>query len=98
MYFSFERKYSTEHSIRLHYYYLCKLRNLMLIFVLHMKNNTETNKKAKFDQVVSSIHLSLFNNHLDFYKKMAIPKNNKYLKDRLYDEYSKSLSNNKKDE
>lgn len=54
-------------------------------------DNSKTNKKDKFDQTVESIILSLVDKNLDFYKKMSDKKRNRFIKDRLYDEYSKSL-------
>lgn len=55
-------------------------------------DNTETNKKDKFDKTIDKLVLSLIDNNLDFYKKLNNKKRNRYIKDRLYEDYSKSLS------
>ena len=54
-------------------------------------DNTETNKKDKFNRTIDTLILSLIDDNLDFYKKLKHKERNKYIKDRLYDEYSKSL-------
>ncbi len=54
-------------------------------------DNTETNKKDKFDRTIDTLILSLIDNNLDFYKKLKHKERNKFIKDKLYDEYSRSL-------
>jgi type I restriction enzyme, R subunit len=54
-------------------------------------DNTETNKKDKFDRTIDTLVLSLIDNNMDFYKKLNSQKNNRFIKDRLYQDYSKSL-------
>ena len=54
-------------------------------------DNTETNKKDKFDKTIDKLVLSLIDNNLDFYNKLKHKKRNRYIKDRLYEDYSKSL-------
>jgi len=55
-------------------------------------DNSKTNKKDKFDQTIDSILLTLVDKNLDFYKKMSDKNRNQFIKDRLYDEYSRSIS------
>jgi type I restriction enzyme R subunit len=47
-------------------------------------NNSETNKRHKFNEVMSSILLSYVNNRLDFYNKMDDPKIKNYIGDILF--------------
>ena len=54
-------------------------------------DNTETNKKDKFDRTIDTLILSLIDKNLDFYKKLKHKERNKFIKDQLYDEYSRSL-------
>lgn len=48
--------------------------------------NSETNKRHKFDEVMSSILLGYVNNRLDFYNKMDDPKVKNFIGDLLYTE------------
>lgn len=54
-------------------------------------DNSETNKKDKFDQTIETLILSLVDKNIDFYKKLSDQRRNRFIKDRLYEEYSKSL-------
>lgn len=47
-------------------------------------DNSETNKRHKFDEVMTSILLSYVNNRLDFYNKMEDPKIKNFISDLLY--------------
>ena len=58
--------------------------------------NSETNKRHKFDEVMSNILLSYVNNRLDFYNKREDPKLKGFIGDLLYSEIknqSKTLTN-----
>ena len=50
-------------------------------------DNTETNKKYKFDQVIDEILLDFVNSKLGLYTKLSKPEINVYLKQRLYRTY-----------
>ena len=50
-------------------------------------DNTETNKKYKFDQVIDEILLDFVNSKLGLYTKLSKPEINAYLKQRLYRTY-----------
>lgn len=52
-------------------------------------DNSESNKKHKFDDVLSTIFLSFVNDRLDFYKKMEEPKVKGFVSDLLYDDFKK---------
>ena len=54
-------------------------------------DNSDSNKRDKFDRTFQSLVTSLVENNLDFYKKLSENKRNKFIKDRLYDDYTKSL-------
>lgn len=54
-------------------------------------DNSETNKKDKFDQTIELLLLSLVDKNIDFYKKMSHKGRNRFIKERLYGEYFKSL-------
>lgn len=47
-------------------------------------NNSESNKRHKFDEVMASILLSYVNNRLDFYTRMENPKIKNYVGDILF--------------
>ena len=50
-------------------------------------DNTETNKRYKFDQVIDEILLDFVNSKLDLYTKLSKPEVNEDLKRQLYEAY-----------
>ena len=50
-------------------------------------DNTDTNKKYKFDQVIDEILLDFVNSKLDLYTKLSKPEVNQDLKRQLYQAY-----------
>ena len=50
-------------------------------------DNTETNKRYKFDQVIDEILLDFVNSKLDLYTKLSKPEVNEDLKHQLYQAY-----------
>ncbi len=56
-----------------------------------MGDNSESNKKSKFDEVLNSIILSYVNDRFDFYKKMEDPKVKKYINSLMYQKYQSSV-------
>ena len=50
-------------------------------------DNTETNKRYKFDQVIDDILLDFVNSKLELYTKLSKPEINDYLKQHLYRAY-----------
>ena len=50
-------------------------------------DNTETNKRYKFEQVIDEILLSFVNSKLDLYTKLSKPEINAHLKRQLYQAY-----------
>ncbi len=55
-------------------------------------DNSETNKRHKFEEVMNSILLSYVNNRLDFYNKMEDPKVKNFIGDLLYEDLKNSPS------
>ena len=55
-------------------------------------DNTDTNKRYKFDQVIDEILLSFVNSKLDLYNKLTQEEINADLKRQLYQAYCKQLS------
>ena len=55
-------------------------------------DNTETNKRYKFDQVFDEILLGFVNSKLDLYTKLSQPEINAGLKHELYQAYCEQLS------
>jgi len=55
-------------------------------------DNSESNKKHKFDEVMNDIVLSYVNNRLDFYNKMEDPKIKNFIGDLLYTELKKNIT------
>ena len=55
-------------------------------------NNTEENKKYKFDEVFEVILLELVNNRLDLYNKLSEPEINESIKRLLYGAYRDQMS------
>jgi type I restriction enzyme R subunit len=56
-------------------------------------DNSERNKRHKFDEVMTSILLSYVNNRLDFYNKMEDPKIKNFISDMLYQDLRKQIHN-----
>jgi type I restriction enzyme R subunit len=52
--------------------------------VVMTSDNSETNKRHKFDEVLAAILLSYVNNRLDFYNKMEDPKIKSFIGDLLF--------------
>ena len=55
-------------------------------------DNTETNKRYKFDQVIDEILLDFVNNKLELYTKLSKPEINADIKQRLYRAYLEQSS------
>ena len=55
-------------------------------------DNTETNKRYKFEQVIDEILLDFVNSKLDLYTKLSKPEVNQDLKRQLYQAYRKEAS------
>ena len=58
---------------------------------VHFGDNTESNKRFVFNKTFDDILQGLVDDSLDFYKKLTEPKRNRYVKDRFYEEYPKSV-------
>lgn len=54
-------------------------------------DNSESNKRHKFDEVLKDIILSYVNSRFDFYKKMEDPKVKNFIGDMLYDGFKKEV-------
>ena len=54
-------------------------------------DNSDTNKKQKFDDVLNSIILSYVNDRFDFYKKMEDPKVKNFINNVLYEKYRSNI-------
>ena len=87
---SFDGDFSDEDKVKFEEIKLKILESEDLRQVM-IGDNTETNKKDKFDRTIDTLILSLIDNNLDFYKKLKHKERNKFIKDKLYDEYSRSL-------
>jgi type I restriction enzyme R subunit len=61
--------------------------------VVMTSDNSETNKRHKFDEVMTSILLGYVNNRLDFYNKMEDPKIKGFISDLLYHELKSQFNN-----
>ena len=57
-----------------------------------MGDNSEVNKKKKYDEVFDKVVLSYVNEKFDFYQKMENPKVRNYVSGNLYRYYSSSIS------
>ena len=53
-------------------------------------DNSHTNKRIKFDELISTILLGYVNNRLDFYNKMEDPKVRTFVSDILFNELLKT--------
>ena len=54
-------------------------------------DNSEANKRDKFNHTIESLLLGLVESNLDFYNKVSEARRNRFIKDRLYEDYAKSL-------
>ena len=59
-------------------------------------DNTDTNKRYKFDEVIDEILLDFVNNKLELYKKLSKPEINAHLKRQLYQAYLSQPSSTQK--
>ena len=55
-------------------------------------DNTETNKRDIFEKAMETVLVSLVGEHLDFYNKVKEPKRNRFVRERMYENYCKSLA------
>ena len=53
-------------------------------------DNTDSNKRFKFDQVLDNILLEFVTNKLELYTKLSKPNVKSFLQDQLYSDYLKS--------
>ncbi len=60
---------------------------------VYLGDNTESNRKHKFEEVFESVLLDLVKDNLDFYNKVKEPKRNQYVSNKFYENYSKSVEN-----
>lgn len=58
---------------------------------VHLGDNTESNRIHVFNKIFDKILLGLVDDNLKFYKKISEPKRNRYVKERFYENYSKSF-------
>ena len=58
---------------------------------VYSNDNTDSNRKYVFERVFDSLLQGLVDDSLDFYKKISEPRRNRYLKDRLFDNYKKDV-------
>ena len=58
---------------------------------IHEGDNTDTNKRFVFDKVFEKYLLTLVDRDMKFYNKLKEKKLNKYVKDRMYESYSRGL-------
>jgi len=54
-------------------------------------DNTETNKKDRFDRTLDDLVTGLVDNNIDFYNKLNNKSINRIIKNKLYQDYSESL-------
>ena len=59
--------------------------------VVHQSQNTDTNKRHKFDEKFDHFLLGLVEKDTNFYNKVMKEGINKFIKDRMYDYYLKSV-------
>lgn len=58
---------------------------------VHTSDNTESNKRFMFNKVFDKLLQGLVDDSLDFYKKLAEPKRNQYVKRVLFEDYSEKV-------
>lgn len=63
-------------------------KNLKKVF---LGDNSETNKKQFFDDVLNKIILGYVNDRFDFYKKMEDPKVKGFITVAMYDKYRSTV-------
>ena len=56
-------------------------------------DNSDSNKRDVFNRTFESLLVGLVGENLNFYNKLSEPKKNRFVKDRLFDVYSKSVTN-----
>ncbi len=55
-------------------------------------DNTDSNKKDKFNRTFEKFLTDLVDENIDFYNKLKEPKKNRFMKDRMYELYAKSIN------
>ena len=54
-------------------------------------DNTDSNKRDMFNRTFENLLTDLVGENLDFYNKLIEPNKNRFLKDRMYELYSKDI-------
>jgi len=54
-------------------------------------DNTDSNKRDMFNRTFEKLLTGLVGENLDFYNKLKEPKKNRFMKDRMYELYSKDI-------
>ena len=54
-------------------------------------DNTDSNKRDMFNRTFENLLTGLVGENLDFYNKLKEPKKNRFMKDRMYELYSKDI-------
>ena len=54
-------------------------------------DNTDSNERDMFNRTFENLLTSLVGENLDFYNKLKEPKKNRFMKDRMYELYSKDI-------
>ena len=86
----FDGEFSSDDKVRLAEIreQIHKDNNLRKVMV---GDNSEVNKRNKFNQTIESLLMSLVDSNISFYNKISETKRNKFIKDRFYEDYAKSL-------
>jgi type I restriction enzyme, R subunit len=87
---SFGSELSEDDKINLHRIHE-SIKNDEELLKIHESDNTDTNKRFVFDKVFDRYLLGLVEQDMKLYNKLKEVKLNKYVKDRIYESYSRSL-------
>ena len=87
---SFGSELSEDDKINLHRIHE-SIKNDEELLKIHESDNTDTNKRFVFDKVFDRYLLGLVEQDMKLYNKLKEIKLNKYVKDRIYESYSRSL-------
>jgi len=61
--------------------------------MVHLGDNTESNKRFVFNQMFDNLLQELVDDRLEFYKKFTEPTRNQYVKRVMYENYSSQVYN-----
>ena len=84
---SFDGDFSEEHKVNLQKVEK-RLRGDEDLRRIMVSDNSDSNKREMFNRVFEGILVDMVGEHIEFYNKVSKPERNKFIKDRIFENYS----------